>query len=200
MLLAKFVLNGSNGPRGVGKSKFIFFHRALVAHGEVVTWVSCHWDTPMWRCATLCVLSKMYRRLLFNNLSIVWNIKILLTSFLGEVRKSRFAIFREFAEKIGGWKWAWPMSWHSAQFSELVDIAAPSGGIRGRQETMTFFGRCDVYSSFGEFWGMYRQWKMRSFGQKSRHSKIGPSQVEPCSGPNYSLCVSLFTYTVYVYL
>ena len=64
----------------------------------------------------ICVLSKTHRKLLFNNLSIVWNIKILLITFcqespqmlcakfggngwncLGEVRKSRFATFREFA-------------------------------------------------------------------------------------------------------
>ena len=39
MLLAKFVANGSDGLGGVGKSfkVYIFFHRALVAHGEVVT-------------------------------------------------------------------------------------------------------------------------------------------------------------------
>ena len=45
-----------------------------MAHGEVVTWVSCQSDRPMWRYATLGVLSKMYRKFLFNNLSIVWNI------------------------------------------------------------------------------------------------------------------------------
>ena len=43
MLLAKFGANQSNGLGGVGKSKFIifFFYRALLAYGEVVTWVSC---------------------------------------------------------------------------------------------------------------------------------------------------------------
>ena len=55
-----------------------------MAHGEVVTWVTCHSDRPTWRYATLCVLSKMYRKLLFNNLSIVWNIKILLITFCQE--------------------------------------------------------------------------------------------------------------------
>ena len=63
-------------------------------------------------------LSKMYRKLLSNNLSIVLNIKILLITFcqespqmlcakfrwnwwnrLGGVQKSRFATFREFAGK-----------------------------------------------------------------------------------------------------
>ena len=48
-----------------------------MAHGEVVTWVSCHSDRPMWTCATLGVLSKMYRKLLVDNLSIVWNNKVL---------------------------------------------------------------------------------------------------------------------------
>ena len=44
----------------------------------------------MWRYATLCVLSKMYRKLLFNNLSIVWNIRI---------QKSKFSTFVRFVEK-----------------------------------------------------------------------------------------------------
>ena len=35
----------------------------------------------MWRYAALCVLSQMYRKLLLDNLSIVWNIKILLIAF-----------------------------------------------------------------------------------------------------------------------
>ena len=39
MLLAKFVVNWSNGLGGVRKSKIIIFQRALVAHGEAVT---CH--------------------------------------------------------------------------------------------------------------------------------------------------------------
>ena len=55
-----------------------------MAHGEVVTWVSCHSDRPMWRYAILHVLSKMYRKLLFNDLSTVWNIKIILISFCEE--------------------------------------------------------------------------------------------------------------------
>uniref|UniRef100_A0A671VF34 Cathepsin S, ortholog2, tandem duplicate 1 n=1 Tax=Sparus aurata TaxID=8175 RepID=A0A671VF34_SPAAU len=38
----------------------------------------------MWRYAILCVLSKTYRKLLFNNLSIVWNIKILLITLCQE--------------------------------------------------------------------------------------------------------------------
>ena len=60
MLLAKFVANQSNGLGGVGKSKF--FHRALVAHGEVVTWASCHSDRPMWRYATLSEFWGMFRQ------------------------------------------------------------------------------------------------------------------------------------------
>ena len=35
MHLAKFVSNGSYGLGGVGKIKFIIFHRALLAHWEV---------------------------------------------------------------------------------------------------------------------------------------------------------------------
>ena len=46
-----------------------YFHRALVAHGEAVTWVSCHSGSPVWRYATLGVVSKICRKLLFNNLS-----------------------------------------------------------------------------------------------------------------------------------
>ena len=58
---------------------------ALVAHGEVVTWVSCHWERPIWRYATLCVFSNMDRKLSFNNLTIVWNTKIIsITSLSGE--------------------------------------------------------------------------------------------------------------------
>ena len=48
----------------------------------------------MWTYATLCVLSKMYRKLLFNNLSIVWNIKILLTGFCQESPQVLCAKFR----------------------------------------------------------------------------------------------------------
>ena len=61
-----------------------FVHWAVVVHGEAVTWVSCHLDRPMWRYTTLCVLSKMYDKSLFSNLSIVWNIKILLITFCQE--------------------------------------------------------------------------------------------------------------------
>ena len=83
LLHAKFVANGSNVLRGVGKSKFLIFHRALAAHGEVVTWDSCHSDKPMLRIRypTLCALSKMHRKLLFNNLGVVWNIKIIFITF-----------------------------------------------------------------------------------------------------------------------
>ena len=137
-------------------------HRASVAHGEVVTWVSCHWVRPVWRYATLCVLSKMFRKLLFNNLSIVWNIKILLITFCQENPQSfkcksvklpgrRFVTFHAFFWKNVRRKWAWPIPRDSAQFSEregfwmsdkvwvisqkplLLIIAPPSGGNWGRQ-------------------------------------------------------------------
>lgn len=42
---------------------------------------------------------------------------------------------------------------------------------------MTFLGRCDVYYEFGEFWGMFGQWKMRSVGTKK-------SSFEKQKGPN----------------
>ena len=96
-------------------------HRALVAHGEgeVVTWFSCHWDRPMWRYATLHVLSKMYKKLLFSNYSlcIVWNIKILLITFLSGA--STDAVCKVWCSRR---KWAWPIWWDSTQFSELVYI------------------------------------------------------------------------------
>ena len=101
-----------------GKTLYMFEQFEVASKLFVeVTWVSCHSDRPMWRYATLCVLSKMYNYLLFNNFSIVWNIKILLKTFgddspqmlcakfrgnrwncLGGVKKIRFATFGEFAE------------------------------------------------------------------------------------------------------
>ena len=127
--------NRSNGQGGVAKSKFAkfhkfvkkkeskmgvayititsdsaqfseFLHRALVAHGEVVTRVSCHSDRPIWRYPKLYVLSKMYRKLLFNNLSIIWNIKILFCCFLsGESKDDVCKVFGEIAweefKKVG---------------------------------------------------------------------------------------------------
>ena len=81
-------------------------------HVKVLSQVSCHLDTPLWRYPTLPVWKEICRKLLFNNLSIVWPIKILLISFrqegpqmlcakfcanwlncLGRVRKSRFSPF-----------------------------------------------------------------------------------------------------------
>ena len=78
-------------------------------------------DTPTWRYATPPVLTKMYRKLLFNNLSILRKISIILIAFCqegpqihcakfganqlycwGGVQKSRFATFRECANKSGG--------------------------------------------------------------------------------------------------
>ena len=48
-------------------------------------------------------MHKIYRKLLFNNLSIVWNIKILLVQISEiaweEFEKVGFATFREFAKK-----------------------------------------------------------------------------------------------------
>ena len=58
MLLANFVANQSNGLGGVWKSKFIIFSQNLRG-----SWGSSHWSF-MWRYAILCVLSKMYRKLL----------------------------------------------------------------------------------------------------------------------------------------
>ena len=46
----------------------------LGAHGEVATWVSYHLATRMWRYATLPVCKEICRKLLFNNLNILWNI------------------------------------------------------------------------------------------------------------------------------
>ena len=54
---------------------------------------------------------------------------------------------------------------------------------------MKFLSRCDLYSKFGEFWGMFRQWKMRQISQINWDKKkviiwktVGTSQVETCSG------------------
>ena len=90
-------------------------------HVKVLSQVSCHLDTPLWRYPTLPVWKEICRKLLFYNLSIVWPIKILLITFcqegpqmlsakfranwwnrLGEVRKSRFSTFCDVAKKNGG--------------------------------------------------------------------------------------------------
>ena len=84
-----------------------------------------------------CVFWEMHWKMLFYNLSIVWNIKILLINF----------VRREIEDDNG--------LWH-------------------------FFGWCDIDSKFGEFWGMFRQWQMRSFGTKKLSFE---KQVETCSGP-----------------
>ena len=113
----------------------------------------------------ICVLSKTHRKLLFNNLSIVWNIKILLITFcqespqmlcakfggngwncLGEVRKSRFATFREFAmacmTRFSTIQWmrgymvcecATKYMWVTSQNTPPLIIAPPGGGNWGRQ-------------------------------------------------------------------
>ena len=97
-------------------------------------WVSCHSDRPVWRYATLPVLTKIYRNFLLNNLSIVWNIEICLASFcqdspqmlcakfcanrwncLRGIWKSRFATFHKFVQ--GKW-WAMHV-WSQKKLSSL---------------------------------------------------------------------------------
>ena len=146
-----------------------------MAHGEVVARVSHHWDRPMWRYATLRVLSKMYRKLLFNNLTILWNIKIHVLSFCRECPQMLCAKFgaNQWNRLRGVWK---------SRFSEMgvpyitrfstiqwtcgykvfecptkymcvisqnalsLIIAPPSDGNQGQQYIMKFFGRCEVFS------------------------------------------------------
>ena len=91
MLLAKFVVNGSNGLGGVGKSKFIIFSQSLSG-----SWGSSHLGFMSFgqtnvETRNTCVLSKMDRKL--NNFSIVWNIKILLITFCQESPQVPFAKF-----------------------------------------------------------------------------------------------------------
>ena len=49
--------------------------------------------------------------------------------------------------------------------------APPSGGNSGRKKIIKFFARWDLYSKFGEFWGMFRQWKMQSFCPKKKNKE-----------------------------
>ena len=58
----------------------------------------------------------MYRKLLFNNLSIVWNIKILLITFCQKIHLANLG------EKNSWRKWVWPISQDSPQFRESVGI------------------------------------------------------------------------------
>ena len=117
-------------------------HRASGAHGEVVTWVSCHKTTPMWRYVTLPVLNQICREFKMN-WNWDWNWKSF-DSFLsggstdvvskvscksvkspGRSSKNGFSTFWEFAQKKkknGRRKWAWPTPRDSAQFNECVDI------------------------------------------------------------------------------
>ena len=132
MLLAKFGANGSNALGRVGISNFIIFHKAWVGHGEAITRVSCPSDRPMWRYATLCVLIKMYRKLLFNNLSIVWFIKFFWFAFLFSQEGPQMLC---------------------AKFLQCHLVVEIEDNNR-------------LYSKFGEFRGMFRHWKMRSFGTK----------------------------------
>ena len=76
---------------------------------------------------------------------------------LGGVWKSRFVTFCKFAKNNGGGhgcatKYMWVMSQNFPCW--------------GRQYIIHFFSRFDVYSKFGQFWGMFSQWKMQSFGTK----------------------------------
>ena len=61
-------------------------------------------------CNTSCFEQNV--QLLYNNLSIVWNIKINLITFFQEspqmLFESMFAAFCKFAEKTGWGKCAWP--------------------------------------------------------------------------------------------
>ena len=81
-----------------------------------ITWVSCHSDRPMWRYATLCVLSNMYRKLLFNNSSIVWNIRILLIAFCQESQQMLCAKFLVSRWNCLGGVWK-VILWHFAKKS-----------------------------------------------------------------------------------
>ena len=45
-------------------------------------------------------------------------------------------------------------------------IVPPSSGNSWQHYIIKLFVRLDLYSKFVEFWGMFRQWKMRSFGTK----------------------------------
>ena len=65
-----------------------------MAHGEVVTWVSCHSDRPIWRYATLYIFDMCFEQ---RRTGICYFI----TSSRG-VRKSRFATYREFAKTAVG--------------------------------------------------------------------------------------------------
>ena len=67
----------------------------------------------MWRYAILPVRNKICRKLLFNNLSIVWNVKILLITFCQEGPQMLCLV------KNGRQKW--PISRDSAQSTESVD-------------------------------------------------------------------------------
>ena len=102
---------------------------------------------------------------------------------LGGVRKRGFRHFANLRKKI-------PLPLDSAQFTERIDkrflnvrqsiwvisknalsliIVPRSGGNSQQQQIillllllllLLFVARCDLYSNFGEFWGMPRLWKM----------------------------------------
>ena len=122
---------------------------------------------------------------------------------LGGVWKSRFSTFCQIAKKKRSaemgvacstrfstihWTCATKYMGVISQNTLPLIVAPPSGGNSGWQWIITFFARCDLYSKFGEFWGMFRQWKMWSFGRKKKilRKTIGTSQV-PCSSPNIDI-------------
>ena len=64
-----------------------------------------------------------------------------------------------------GFECATKFMWVISQNALSLVIAPPSGENWGRQQIMNIFGRCDVYSKFGEFWGCSGSEKL-SFGKK----------------------------------
>ena len=154
---------------------------AFGVHGEVVTWVWCNSDRPMWRYVTLPVLTKMYRKfyLIFkycleyqnsfdNFLSGVSTDAVHKVWYKSEMGVTYITRFNTIQSRRGYkffWMWINYMGVVS-QNTLLLIIAPPSGGHSWWQYIITFFTRCDVYSTFGEFWGMFRQWKMQSLGTR----------------------------------
>ena len=108
-------------------------HRASV---EVVTRISCHPERPIWRYATLCVLSKMYRNLLFNNLCCLEYQNYFHNFLSGESTdavckvswkwvkspRRKSSNISQICGKSSWRKWACPISRDPAQLSERVDI------------------------------------------------------------------------------
>ena len=83
MLLTKFGANKSNGRGGVGKRTFIIFSQSLSG-----SWGSSHLSFMSFRhCGDIQHFVFWTMKLLFNNLSIVWNFKILLIFFARRVHR-----------------------------------------------------------------------------------------------------------------